>query len=80
MAFDAYLRYMLSEVNVDHAIARGACTADESRGWCRAALKLIFGDRELTVMIPGYVASLGAATPGIVGSPRSAHRQRRLRM
>jgi hypothetical protein len=34
MGFDAYLRYMLSEVNVDDAIARGACSAEEARDWC----------------------------------------------
>jgi len=38
MAFDAYLRYMLSEVNTDNAIARGACSAEECRDWCRASL------------------------------------------
>jgi hypothetical protein len=30
MAFDAYLRYLLSEVNVDSAIARGAHSGDEA--------------------------------------------------
>jgi SAM-dependent methyltransferase len=58
MAFDAYLRYMLSEVNVDNAIARGACSAEEARNWCRGTLKAVFAPGELTVVIPGYVATL----------------------
>jgi len=58
MAFDAYLRYMLSEVNVDNAIARGAYSPEEARDWCRATLEAVFADGEVTVMIPGYVATL----------------------
>lgn len=58
MAFDAYLRYMLSEVNVDDAIARGACGAEEARDWCRETLKPVFADGEVTVVIPGYIATL----------------------
>lgn len=58
MTFDAYLRYMLSEVNVDDAIARGACTAGEARAWCAETLEPVFAGRELTVIIPGYVATL----------------------
>lgn len=58
MTFDAYLRYTLSEVNVDHAIARGACTAAEARDWCQATLQAVFADGEVTVLIPGYVATI----------------------
>ena len=58
MAFDAYLRYMLSEVNVDDAIARGACSAEEARDWCRETLEPVFADGEVTVVIPGYIATL----------------------
>jgi SAM-dependent methyltransferase len=58
MAFDAYLRYMLSEVNVDDAIARGACSADEARDWCRETLQPVFAAGEVTVTIPGYIATL----------------------
>jgi SAM-dependent methyltransferase len=61
MTFDAYLRYMLSETNVDSAIARGACTAEEARDWCRETLKAAFADGEATVVIPGYVATLALA-------------------
>jgi SAM-dependent methyltransferase len=61
MAFDAYLRYMLSEVNVDNAIARGACDAQEARDWCRQTLESIFADGEVTVVIPGYIATLALA-------------------
>jgi SAM-dependent methyltransferase len=61
MALDAYLRYMLSEVNVDDAIARGACSAEEASDWCRATLKAVFADGEVTVVISGYVATLAAS-------------------
>jgi SAM-dependent methyltransferase len=58
MAFDAYLRYALSEVNVDSAIVRGACSAEEARDWCRATLEAVFADGDVTVVIPGYIATL----------------------
>jgi len=58
MTFDAYLRYMLSEVNVDNAIARGAYSAEEARDWCRETLQAVFAAGEMTVVIPGYVATL----------------------
>jgi SAM-dependent methyltransferase len=62
MAFDPYLRYMLSETNVESAIAAGACNAEEARDWCRETLQAIFADGEVTVMIPGYVATLARAS------------------
>ena len=58
MTFDAYLRYMLSETNAEHAIASGARSADEVRDWCRETLKAVFTGDEVTVIIPGYVATL----------------------
>ena len=58
MTFDAYLRYMLSEVNVDAAIADGNCDPEEARDWCRETLGPVFADGELTVVIPGYIATL----------------------
>jgi SAM-dependent methyltransferase len=58
MAFDAYLRYMLSEVNVDDAITRGDYSAEEARDWCRTTLEPVFANGELTVVIPGYIATL----------------------
>jgi SAM-dependent methyltransferase len=61
MTFDAYLRYMLSEVNVDNAITRGACSADQARDWCQRTLQAVFANGDLTVIIPGYVASLARA-------------------
>lgn len=65
MAFDAYLRYMLSEVNVDNAIARGACSAEEARDWCRTTLETVFADGEVTVVIPGHIATLArTGAPG----------------
>jgi SAM-dependent methyltransferase len=65
MTFDAYLRYMLSETNVDNAIARGACSAGEASEWCRETLKAVFANGEVTVVVPGYLATLAlATTPG----------------
>jgi SAM-dependent methyltransferase len=61
MTFDAYLRYMLSEVNVEIAIARGACSAEQARDWCQRTLKAVFADGEVTVVIPGYVAAFARA-------------------
>jgi SAM-dependent methyltransferase len=61
MAFDAYVRYVLSEVNVDSAITRGAATAADARDWCQETLRTIFADGEVTVLIPGYVATLARA-------------------
>lgn len=58
MTFDAYLRYVLSQVNVDNAIARGACTAEEARDWCRRTLEAVFADGAVTVIISGNVATL----------------------
>jgi SAM-dependent methyltransferase len=58
MTFDAYLRYMLSETNVDDSIARGACSAEQARDWCRETLEAVFADGDVTVIIPGYIATL----------------------
>jgi SAM-dependent methyltransferase len=58
MTFDAYVRYVLSETNVEDAIARGACSVEEARHWCRETLSAVFADGEVTVVIPGYVATL----------------------
>lgn len=64
MTFTAYLRYMLSEVNVDSAIARGASSAEDAEDWCRRTLESVFAHGEVTVIIPGYIATLGP----VVGS------------
>jgi SAM-dependent methyltransferase len=66
MTFDAYLRYMLSEVNVDNAVARGAYSAEEAREWCGETLKAVFANGEVTVVIPGHIATLSrvTASPG----------------
>ncbi|WP_328459602.1 class I SAM-dependent methyltransferase [Actinoplanes sp. NBC_00393] len=56
--FDAYLRDTVSEVNVEAAITRGACNAVEARGWCRDTLAPVFAAGDVTVVIPGYVATL----------------------
>ena len=61
MTFDAYLRYALSEVNVDSAITRGDYSAEAAGDWCRATLEPVFADGDVTVVIPGYVATLAPA-------------------
>ena len=62
MNLDAYLRYVLSEVNVDSSVASGLSTADEAGDWCRATLEPVFADGDVTVVIPGYLAvTVGAA-------------------
>ncbi|AQZ67593.1 methyltransferase [[Actinomadura] parvosata subsp. kistnae] len=58
MTLDDYLRYVLSEVSVHSAIARGAGTLDDIRAWCRSTLTEVFGDEELVVLFPGYVTTL----------------------
>jgi SAM-dependent methyltransferase len=59
MGFEVYLRYALSEVNVHSAIQRGACSAEEARDWCHETLQAVFADGDVTVVIPGYVATIG---------------------
>jgi hypothetical protein len=56
------LRYALSEVNVNNAIERGACTTDQARDWCREALQPAFAVGEVTVVFTGYLATLAPAT------------------
>jgi SAM-dependent methyltransferase len=75
MTFDAYLRYMLSEVNVDNAIARGAYSAEEARDWCQGTLKAVFADGEVTVVIPDTLPRL-LSQPMLVAyfSPAAAFR------
>jgi SAM-dependent methyltransferase len=58
MTRDAYLRYVLSEVNVNNAITQGVCGDEEARDWCQRTLKEVFGDNEVTVVFPGYLAML----------------------
>ena len=61
MTFDAYLRYMLSETNAEHAIASGTHSADEVRDWCQETMNEVFANGEVTAIITGYVAKLTAA-------------------
>ena len=56
--FDDYLRYTVTGVNVDSAITRGVCTADQARDWCRDTLAPVFATGDVTVLIPGYLATL----------------------
>lgn len=60
MTLDTYVRCMLGETNVEHAIARGACTAEEARDWCRASLRPVFAAGDVTVVVAGYLATLGS--------------------
>ena len=61
MDLDAYLRYALSETNVENSIANGACSHEEARDWCRTTLEPVFADGPVTVVIPGHVATLARA-------------------
>jgi SAM-dependent methyltransferase len=72
MTFDAYLRYMLSETNAEHAIASGARSADEVRDWCRESLLEVFANGEVTVVITGYVAKLAVRLAPVQQSPAAA--------
>lgn len=60
MTLDAYLRYVLSEVNVDSAIERGVVRSEEAQDWCRRTLTGVFAGNELTVVFPGYLAVLAS--------------------
>jgi SAM-dependent methyltransferase len=61
MDVDAYLRYALSETNVENSMATGACRPDEARDWCQATLEPVFTDGPVTVVISGHVATLARA-------------------
>jgi len=61
MDVDAYLRYALSETNVEHSIASGACSQEEARDWCQTTLEPVFADGPVTVVISGHVATLARA-------------------
>jgi hypothetical protein len=62
MTLDSYLRYMLSETNVNNAITRGLYSADAARAWCQETLKPVFADGEATIIFSGYIATLTLAT------------------
>ena len=51
----AYLRYVLSETNVERAIARGEAEG-AIRDWCRATIEPMFGNDARPVLFTGYVA------------------------
>ena len=61
MDVDAYLRYALSETNVENSIATGACSPEEARDWCQTTLESVFADGPVTVVISGHVATLARA-------------------
>ena len=76
MTFDAYVRYMLSETNVHDAIARGVCSAEAARAWCRETLRAVFADGEATVVFPGYIATLARTADKMTAGSGSAGKQR----
>ena len=61
MDADAYLRYALSETNVENSIATGACGPEEARDWCQTTLESVFTNGPVTVVIDGHVATLARA-------------------
>jgi SAM-dependent methyltransferase len=71
LTLDAYVEYVLSEANVERAVAAGTTEA-EIAAWCRERLAPVFGSASLAVLFTGYVAYVGAhasrsAAPG--GTP-----------
>ncbi|MGW3347783.1 class I SAM-dependent methyltransferase [Nonomuraea rubra] len=58
MTLSDYLRYVLAEVNVDSAIARGDVSAEQARDWCHRTLAEVFRNGEETVVFRGYLATL----------------------
>ncbi|WP_433515917.1 class I SAM-dependent methyltransferase [Nonomuraea sp. CA-143628] len=58
MTLGDYLRYVLGQVNVDSAIARGDDSAEQARDWCHRTLAEIFRSGELTVLFRGYLTTL----------------------
>ena len=60
LTFDAYLAYVLTEANVDRAIAAGAPEADIA-SWCRDSLSPVFEGATRTVLFTGYIAYVVAA-------------------
>jgi hypothetical protein len=51
----------VSGLNVVSAITRGVRTAGEARAWCRETLAPVFAAGHVTVVIPGYLARIGAS-------------------
>jgi SAM-dependent methyltransferase len=50
-----YLRYVLSETNVERAVGCGV-PADDIRQWCRRAIETLFGETTRDVLFSGYIA------------------------
>jgi SAM-dependent methyltransferase len=61
LTFDAYLAYVLTEANVERAIASGVPEADIA-SWCRESLAPVFEGSTRTVLFSGYIAYVVAAT------------------
>jgi SAM-dependent methyltransferase len=55
MDADQYCRYLMTETNVAHAIARGDDRA-AIRSWLHGSLAPAFGDEPRDVLFPGYLA------------------------
>ncbi|WP_433430770.1 class I SAM-dependent methyltransferase [Nonomuraea sp. CA-141351] len=64
MTLGDYLRYVLGQVNVDGAIARGDVSAEQARDWCHRTLAEVFRNGEVTVVFPGYLATLAPTGGG----------------
>jgi SAM-dependent methyltransferase len=59
LTMDAYLAYVLSEANVERAVASGTAEGDIA-AWCRERLAAVFGSAGLAVLFTGYVAYVSA--------------------
>ncbi len=62
MTLSSYLRYAMTETNVELAISRGV-PEPEIVAWCRRTLEGIFGDDSREVICDAYVACVKRATP-----------------
>jgi ubiquinone/menaquinone biosynthesis C-methylase UbiE len=65
---EAYLKYVLTETNVAHAIEKG--TPEELiRSWCAETLAPVFGNRSREILFRGYFACM--SKPALPESPSS---------
>lgn len=60
MTPESYLLYVMSETNVEQAVARGE-SEDAIREWCQATLAEIFNDNPREVLFDAYFACVGRA-------------------
>jgi hypothetical protein len=60
LSLEFYVSYMLTETNVEAAVAAGT-NIDDIRAWCTRTLATVFEGRAREVIFRGYVAHLEPA-------------------